>query len=68
MPPGLDAFLARLPSIDAAFQRRVEHTCATKEPGAALHGAAWGPMAAQWDKAVPLENPLAAVKGGERTR
>lgn len=60
----LDAFLARLPSIDAAFQRRVERL---RDEGQVLRyvGSVGPDGCAVGLKAVPLENPLAAVKGGE---
>ncbi|MCE9666450.1 bifunctional aspartate kinase/homoserine dehydrogenase I [Myxococcus stipitatus] len=60
----LDAFLARLPEVDAAFQRRVERL---RDEGQVLRyvGSVTPEGCAVGLKAVPLENPLAAVKGGE---
>lgn len=60
----LDAFLARLPDIDADFQRRVERL---RDEGQVLRyvGSVGEEGCAVGLKAVPLENPLAAVKGGE---
>lgn len=60
----LDDFLARLPKVDAAFQRRVD---SLRREGKVLRyvgsvtpeGCSVGLMP------VPLEHPLAAVKGGE---
>ncbi|WP_426732207.1 bifunctional aspartate kinase/homoserine dehydrogenase I [Myxococcus faecalis] len=60
----LDAFLARLPSLDEGFQRRVE---ALRAEGKVLrYVGSVGPEGCSVGlKAVPLANPLAAVKGGE---
>ncbi|MCP3097434.1 bifunctional aspartate kinase/homoserine dehydrogenase I [Myxococcus sp. K15C18031901] len=60
----LDAFLARLPEVDAAFQRRVERL---RDEGQVLRyvGSVTPEGCTVGLKAVPLDNPLAAVKGGE---
>ena len=60
----LDDFLARLPKLDAVFQKRVE---ALRAEGKVLRyvGSATPEGCAVGLMAVPLEHPLAAVKGGE---
>jgi aspartokinase/homoserine dehydrogenase 1 len=60
----LDAFLARLPKVDAVFQRRAE---ALRKEGKVLRYV--GSVSAEGCSVglvpVPMEHPLAAVKGGE---
>ncbi len=60
----LDDFLARLPQVDAAFQRRVE---ALRQEGKVLRyvGSVTEEGCFVGLVPVPLTHPLAAVKGGE---
>ncbi|MBZ4420595.1 bifunctional aspartate kinase/homoserine dehydrogenase I [Myxococcus sp. RHSTA-1-4] len=60
----LDDFLARLPQVDAAFQRRVD---AHRKEGKVLRyvGSVTPEGCSVGLVPVPLEHPLAAVKGGE---